>query len=105
MQNVIFADIFGSQYLFEIYHTSLNIKNKENVVKSGFSGDLCDGEHYFFEMEECKVLCVKMFFFLDDLLESQYLCDILQILLTIKNIENVIKIECFEKSLRWIAPK
>ena len=55
-------------------------------------------------MEECKVLCVKRFF-LDDLLESQYLFDILRILLTIKNIENVIKIECFEKSLRWIAPK
>ena len=34
-KNIFFIDIFGSQYSFEIYHTSVNIKNSENVVKSG----------------------------------------------------------------------
>ena len=38
-----FVDLFGSQYLFEIYHTSFNVKIIENVVESG------DGEHYFFK--------------------------------------------------------
>ena len=29
---IFFIDLFGSQYLFKIYHTSVNIKNSENVV-------------------------------------------------------------------------
>ena len=29
------ANLCGSQYLFEILHTSLTIKNSENLVKSG----------------------------------------------------------------------
>ena len=28
------TDLLGSQYLFEVYHTSLTIKNSENVGKS-----------------------------------------------------------------------
>ena len=29
---IFFVGIFGSQYLFTIYHTLVNIKNSENVV-------------------------------------------------------------------------
>ena len=39
-----FVDIFESQYLFKIYHTSLNNKNYETVVKMDVSGNFCDGE-------------------------------------------------------------
>ena len=41
--------MFGSQHLFEKYHTSLNIKNTVNVVKKvDISANFCDGKHYFF---------------------------------------------------------
>ena len=53
----------------------------------------------FFEMKEgCKVSC---FILLADLLGSQYLFEILQASLTVKNSENVVKSGCFEKRLRW----
>ena len=32
---IFLADLFGSQYVFEILHTSLTVKNSENVVKFG----------------------------------------------------------------------
>ena len=35
-----FFDLFGSQYLFKVYHTSFNMKNSENVVKRGCFGKL-----------------------------------------------------------------
>ena len=41
---------------------------------------------------------------LADLLGSQHLLQILQTSLAIKNSEKVVKIECFEKRLRWRAP-
>ena len=44
----IFNGIFGRQYLFEIYHTSFNIKNRENVVKSGSFRKLLQWRAYFF---------------------------------------------------------
>ena len=34
-KNISLADIVGSQYLLEILHTSLAVKNSENVVESG----------------------------------------------------------------------
>ena len=40
MQKQFAADIFGSQHLFEIYHTSLNIKNGASAVKSRCLGRL-----------------------------------------------------------------
>ena len=42
--------------------------------------------------------------FVADLLGSQYLFEILQTSLTVKNSENVVKSGCFEKLLRWRAP-
>ena len=33
MQNIFAADLLGIQNLFEILHTSLNVKNSENVLK------------------------------------------------------------------------
>ena len=39
-----------------------------------------------------------------DLLGSQYLFEILQTSLTVKNSENVVKSGCFEKRLQWRAP-
>ena len=39
--------------------------------------------------------------FVGDLLGSQYLFEILQASLTVKNGENVVKSGCFEKRLRW----
>ena len=41
---------------------------------------------------------------LTDLLGSQYLFEILQTLLTVKNNENGVKSGCFKKLLRWKAP-
>ena len=41
---------------------------------------------------------------LTDLLGSQYLFEILQTSLTVKNNENGVKSACFEKLLRWRAP-
>ena len=41
---------------------------------------------------------------LADLLGSQYLLEILQSSLTVKNNENGVKSGCFEKLLRWRAP-
>ena len=52
--------------------------------------------------EGCKVSCVEMVF-LDYLLGSQYLFEILQTSLFVKNSESVVKSRCFEKSLRWRA--
>ena len=65
---VFVVDLLGSQYFFEILQTSLNVKNSENVAKSG-----CFEKHLrwrppilfyfliFFEMKEgCKVFYVKM---------------------------------------------
>ena len=68
------------------------------------SKNLCDGEHNFFcwnEGEVAGVLCKK--FFVADLLGSQYLFEILQPSLTVKNSENVVKSGCLEKRLRWTA--
>ena len=42
--------------------------------------------------------------FLANLLGSQYLFEILQTSITVKNSENVVKSECFEKRLQWRAP-
>ena len=42
--------------------------------------------------------------FVADLLGSQYLFEILETSLTIKNSENVVKSGCFKKRLRWRAP-
>ena len=47
--------------------------------------------------------CVKIFW-LTDLLGSQYLFEILQTFLTVKNNENGVKSGCFKKLLRWKAP-
>ena len=41
---------------------------------------------------------------LADLLGSQYLFEILQTSLTVKNSESIVKRGCFEKCLRWRAP-
>ena len=57
----------------------------------------------FFEINDgYKTTSTKIF--LADLLESQYLFEILQTSLTIKNSENVVKGRCFENRLRWTAP-
>ena len=48
------------------------------------------------------VLCKNIF--VNDLLGSQHLFEILQTSLTFKNCENVVKSGCFEKLLRWRAP-
>ena len=34
-RNIFMKDLVGSQYLFEIYHTSFTIKNSENFAKRG----------------------------------------------------------------------
>ena len=47
--------------------------------------------------------CVNIFF-VADLLGSQYLFEILQTSLTVKNSENVVKGGCFEKLLQCRAP-
>ena len=64
----------------------------------------CDGEHKFlFEIKEgCKVPCVKIFCWLI-LLRSQYLIEMLEISLTFKNSENVVKSGCSVRCLRWRA--
>ena len=48
------------------------------------------------------VLCKNIF--LDELLESECLFEILQTSFTVKNSENVLNSGCFEKSLRWRLP-
>ena len=48
------------------------------------------------------VLCKNVF--VADLLKSQFLFEILQTSLTVKNSENGGKSGCFEKCLRWRAP-
>ena len=35
-KDIFFADIFRIQYLFEIYLISINIENRENMVKIGW---------------------------------------------------------------------
>ena len=34
-ENILLADLLGSQYLFQILQSSLTVKNSENGVKSG----------------------------------------------------------------------
>ena len=34
-ENILLADLLGSQHLYEILQTSLTVKNSEDVVKSG----------------------------------------------------------------------
>ena len=60
-KNSFFDNIFRSQYLFEIYHTSLNIKNSENVIKRGCFWKVLRWRAFFLMKEECKVSCAKMF--------------------------------------------
>ena len=48
------------------------------------------------------VLCKNIL--LADLLLGQYLLELLQSSLTVKNNENGVKSGCFEKLLRWRAP-
>ena len=43
-------------------------------------------------------------FWLTEILENQYLFEILQISFTFKNNKNVEKSGCFEKRLRWKVP-
>ena len=59
---------------------------------------------FYFEMKEkCKVSCVNIIC-LADLLGSQYLFEILQRSLIVKNSENGVKSRCSEKWSRWRAP-
>ena len=55
--------IYGSQYLLEILHTSLNVKNSENVIKSGcFKKPSGWKAPFFFKMKkDRKVSCIKCF--------------------------------------------
>ena len=69
------------------------------------SRNLCDEEHKIFFGNEGAVSGVLYKNnFVSDLLGSQYLLEILQSSLTVKNNENGIKNGCFEKLLRWRAP-
>ena len=52
--------------------------------------------------EGYRVSCVKKS--LAESIGSQYLFEILQTPLCVKNNENVVKSGCFEKGLRWWAP-
>ena len=52
--------------------------------------------------ERYMVTSVKIFFV--DIFGSQYLFEILQTSLTVKNSENVVKSGCFEERLRWRVP-
>ena len=59
---------------------------------------------FFFETKEgFKVTCVKKVF-LVDLWESQYLFEMLQTSLTVKNSEHLVKSGCFEKRFWRRAP-
>ena len=49
-------------------------------------------------------MCLFKSLLLADLLGSQYLLEILQSSLTVKNNENGVKSGCFEKLLQWRAP-
>ena len=57
---------------------------------------------FYFEIKEGCVLCKNIL--LTDLSGSQYLFEILQTSLTVKNSESVVKSWCFEKYSRWRAP-
>ena len=70
------------------------------MVKSGYFSKLLQWRAHFFEMKEgYKVSCVKKS--LAESIGSQYLFEILQTPLCVKNNENVVKSGCFEKGLRW----
>ena len=58
----------------------------------------------FYLKEWRGVMCLFKSLLLADLLGSQYLLEILQSSLTVKNNENGVKSGCFEKLLRWRAP-
>ena len=62
MQKYFLRNLFWSQYLFELYHTSLNIKNSKNMVKRECLKKVCCGESKFtFEMNEgYRVSCLKV---------------------------------------------
>ena len=76
-KNIFVADLLGSQYFFEILQTSLNVKNGENMSKSGcFKKCFLWGAPVFFEMKEgYKVSSVKYWYF-DKLLGGWYLFEI-----------------------------
>ena len=44
-----FSNLLGSQYLFEILHTPLIVKNSENKIKVDVSKNLLNGELCFFK--------------------------------------------------------
>ena len=60
---LFFDDLLKNQYLFQILHT-INIKNCENVVKSGNFEKLLRrrAPFFLFEIQEVyKISCVKIF--------------------------------------------
>ena len=92
---LFFDDLLKNQYLFQILYTLINIKNCENVVKSGNFEKLLQWRAPFPEIQEVyKISCVKIF---PNLLGSHYLFEILHTTLIVKNSENMIKSGCFEK--------
>ena len=61
---MFFSWVTRKSVLFEIIQTSLTVKNNENMVKSGVSKGVCDGELIIFFWNEGGVkgvLCKKVF--------------------------------------------
>ena len=58
----------------------------------------------FLEMKEEGEVSSVNIYFLDNLLRSHCLFEILQTSITVENSENTVKGGCFERTLRWRVP-
>ena len=66
-KNIFIADLLGSQYLFEILQTSLNVKNSKNIYSINWmfrKTFATESTNFFFEMKKgYKISCVKILIF------------------------------------------
>ena len=92
---LFYGDLLENKYLFQIFHSSITIKNSESVKKSGyFEKSLRWRAHIllFLLKANTKSLVQKCYCF-PNLLGSQYLFEILHTPLIVKNSENKIKVD------------
>ena len=94
----IFTNLIGSHCLFEILHTTLIVKNSENMIKSGCFEKPSRWTALKLK-KDYKVSHVKMITLWKHIRMTVFIWDIAHF--TVKNSENMVKSTCFEKSLQW----
>ena len=91
---LFYGDLLENKYIFQIFHSSITIKNSESVKKSRyFEKSLRWRAHIFFLLKTNTKSLVQKCYCFPNLLGSQYLFEILHTPLIVKNSENKIKVD------------